>query len=86
MNIKDMELIIFSKRFIYIFVYLIKLIFWFFIILSHKSQTMAPSKNTKTAPRARIAHKLARYVRANPINLQSRLSAQNPSVTHLSKS
>ncbi len=47
---------------------------------------MAPSKNTKTAPRARIAHKLARYVRANPINLQSRLSAQNPSVTHLSKS
>ncbi len=45
---------------------------------------MAPSKNTKTAPRARLAHKLARYVRANPIHLQSRLSAQNPSTTHLS--
>ncbi len=45
---------------------------------------MAPSKNTKTAPRARLAHKLARYVRANPINLQSRLAAQNPSTSHLS--
>ncbi len=45
---------------------------------------MAPSKNTKTAPRARLAHKLARYVRANPTNLQTKLSAQNPSITHLS--
>ena len=45
---------------------------------------MAPSKNTKTAPRARLAHKLARYVRANPINLQSRLASQNPSTSHLS--
>ena len=45
---------------------------------------MAPSKNTKTAPRARLAHKLARYVRANPINLQSKLSASNPSISHLS--
>ena len=45
---------------------------------------MAPAKNNKTAPRARLAHKLARYVRANPIHLQSRLSSQNPSTTHLS--
>ena len=45
---------------------------------------MAPSKNTKTAPRARIAHKLAKYVRANSINLQSKLSQSNPSVSHLS--
>jgi hypothetical protein len=46
---------------------------------------MAPSKTTKTAPRARLAHKLARYVRANPVNLQSKLSSQNPSISHLSK-
>jgi hypothetical protein len=46
---------------------------------------MAQSKNTKTAPRARLAHKLARYVRANAIHLPSRLSAQNPSTSHLSK-
>ena len=45
---------------------------------------MAQSKNTKTTPRARLAHKLARYVRANPIHVQSRLSAQSPSTTHLS--
>jgi hypothetical protein len=45
---------------------------------------MAPSKNTKTAPRARLAHKLARYVRANPVHLPSRLSSENPSVSHLS--
>ncbi len=45
---------------------------------------MAQSKTTKTAPRARIAHKLARYVRAQPIHIQSRLSTQNPSTTHLS--
>ena len=43
---------------------------------------MASSKNNK-APRARIAHKLARYVRANPINLDSKINAQNPSITHL---
>lgn len=47
---------------------------------------MAQSKNTKTAPRARVAHKLARYVRANPIHVPSRLSPQNPSTTHLSNS
>lgn len=40
--------------------------------------------NTKTAPRARLAHKLAKYVRATPIHIQSRLSSQNPSVSHLS--
>ena len=45
---------------------------------------MAQSKNNKTAPRAKLAHKLARYVRANPIHLQSRLGSQNPSITHLS--
>jgi len=36
---------------------------------------MAPSKNNKTAPRARIAHKLAKYVRANPIHLGTGLAA-----------
>jgi hypothetical protein len=46
---------------------------------------MAQGKAVKTAPRARLAHKLAKYVRANPIHLQSRLASQNPSVTHLSK-
>ena len=45
---------------------------------------MAQTKNNKTAPRARLAHKLARYVRANPIHLQSGASSQNPSITHLS--
>ena len=45
---------------------------------------MAQNKNSKTAPRAKLAHKLARYARANPIHLQSRLAAQNPSTTHLS--
>lgn len=30
---------------------------------------------TKSLPRARLAHKLAKYVRANPIHLQSRLSS-----------
>lgn len=45
---------------------------------------MAQSKTTKTAPRARLAHKLAKYVRANPIHIQTRLSTQNPSTTHLS--
>ncbi len=45
---------------------------------------MAQTKNNKTAPRARLAHKLAKYVRAQPIHLQSRLSSQNPSTTHLS--
>lgn len=47
-------------------------------------KAMAQTKNNKTAPRARLAHKLAKYVRANPIHLKSRLSQQNPSTTHLS--
>ena len=47
---------------------------------------MAPAKNNKTAPRARLAHKLAKYVRANPIHLQGRLGSQNPSISHLSTS
>lgn len=42
-------------------------------------------KTKKTVqPRARIAHKLARYVRANPVHHQPGSSAQRPSVTHLS--
>jgi len=45
---------------------------------------MAQTKNNKTAPRARLAHKLARYVRASPIHLPTRLASQNPSTTHLS--
>lgn len=43
---------------------------------------MAPSA-TKTAPRARLAHKLAKYIRATPIHFQSKLATQNPSVAHL---
>lgn len=38
---------------------------------------------SKTVPRARIAHKLAKYTRAAPVHVKSRLSTQNPSVTHL---
>jgi hypothetical protein len=45
---------------------------------------MAQTKNTKTAPRARLAHKLAKYVRANAVHHPSRLSGQNPATTHLS--
>jgi len=45
---------------------------------------MTQAKNNKTAPRARLAHKLAKYVRANPIHVQSRSSVQSPSVSHLS--
>jgi len=44
---------------------------------------MAQSNN-KTVPRARLAHKLAKYVRATPVHLPSRLSSQNPTVSHLS--
>ena len=41
-------------------------------------------KTKKTVqPRARIAHKLARYVRANPVHHQPGSSAVRPSVTHL---
>lgn len=42
------------------------------------------SKKTVQA-RARVAHKLAKYVRANPIHLSSKLSPQAPSISHLSK-
>jgi len=45
---------------------------------------MAQSKNTKSAPTARIAHKLARYVRASPTHIPARLSQESPSTTHLS--
>lgn len=44
---------------------------------------MAPSKNNKTAPRASVAHKLAKYVRSNPVHLQSKPSTQKPSLSHL---
>lgn len=47
---------------------------------------MVEAKNKKTAPRSRIAHKLAKYVRANPVHHPSTLSPQYPSVTHLSNS
>jgi hypothetical protein len=41
-------------------------------------------KSKKTVqPRAKIAHKLARYVRANPINIQPGISISRPSITHL---
>ena len=45
---------------------------------------MTQAKNNKTVPRARLAHKLAKYVRASPIHLQGRLRSQDPSITHLS--
>ncbi len=55
---------------------------WYYNFLS-SHQPMAQG-NTKTAPRARLAHKLAKYIRANSVHIQSRLSTQNPSTTHLS--
>lgn len=45
---------------------------------------MAKSK-TKAAPaRARIAHKLAKYVRANLVHLSGKLGDAIPSISHLS--
>jgi hypothetical protein len=42
-------------------------------------------KKVKTAVhRAKIAHKLARYVRATPVNLTSLRGDSAPSTTHLS--
>ena len=35
--------------------------------------------------RAKVAHKLAKYVRANPLHLSSKISTQAPSISHLSK-
>lgn len=41
-------------------------------------------KTKKTVQaRAKISHKLARYVRANPVHLQAGSSADRPSTTHL---
>lgn len=40
------------------------------------------SKKT-TQARARVAHKLAKYVRANPIHHQSKLAVARPSQSHL---
>lgn len=43
-------------------------------------------KTKKTVQaRAKIAHKLARYVRATPVHLPSGSSLSQPSVSHLSK-
>ena len=39
---------------------------------------------TKTPARARIAHKLARYVRANKVHLSEKFDAASPSISHLS--
>lgn len=44
---------------------------------------MAQSK-TKTPARARIAHKLARYVRADRVHLAGKLDNSTPSISHLS--
>jgi hypothetical protein len=42
-------------------------------------------KTKKTVQaRARIAHKLARYVRATPVHLNQGADASQPSVVHLS--
>lgn len=42
-------------------------------------------KTKKTVQaRAKIAHKLARYVRATPVHLQAGSACNQPSVTHLS--
>ena len=38
----------------------------------------------KTVARANVAHKLARYVRATPINLLGLHGASQPSTSHLS--
>lgn len=40
------------------------------------------SKKT-TQARARVAHKLAKYVRANPVHITTKLSISAPSVSHL---
>ena len=45
---------------------------------------MVEAKNKTSAARARIAHKLAKYVRANPINLTGISGPNQPSASHLS--
>lgn len=45
---------------------------------------MVESKAKASTARARIAHKLARYVRATPVHLTSLNGSANPSTSHLS--
>jgi len=45
---------------------------------------MVESKNKTSAARAKIAHKLARYVRATPIHLTGIKGNNLPSASHLS--
>lgn len=45
---------------------------------------MVDAKKKFTPARARIAHKLAKYVRALPVHVNSSLDGSAPSVTHLS--
>lgn len=45
---------------------------------------MVESKNKTTAARAKIAHKLAKYYRATPINLTGTNGVNQPSISHLS--
>ena len=44
---------------------------------------MVDKTKKTTQARTRIAHKLAKYVRANPVHIKDKLSSTSPSVTHL---
>ena len=44
---------------------------------------MVDKAKKTTQARARIAHKLAKYVRANPVHIKGKLSSSSPSVSHL---
>ena len=44
---------------------------------------MVEKSKKSTQARAKVAHKLAKYVRANAVHVPSKLSAQLPSVSHL---
>lgn len=46
---------------------------------------MGDKAKKTTQARARIAHKLAKYVRANPVHIKEKLSSSSPAVSHLSK-
>ena len=46
---------------------------------------MADKTKKTVQARCRIAHKLAKYVRANAVHMPAGISANQPSVSHLSK-
>ena len=47
---------------------------------------MVETKTKTAAARAKIAHKLARYYRATPVNLAGPKGTNQPSTSHLSTS